>query len=83
MMQAPKKAIEIKVTANGFTWEETLKALKDRVAYIEERHEHGIGCSASGYGASHTGEVYLRDVSREQFAEESIAWLEAKRDERH
>jgi hypothetical protein len=79
MSDHPRKAIEVKVTANGFTWDEVIWALKDRVAYLEAHHEHGGGCSTSGYGASHTADVALRDVGRDQFADESIAWLERQR----
>lgn len=80
MTAAPKKAIEVKLTANGFTWGEVIRALKQRVARLEEHHENGVGVSAYGYGASHTADVELRDVTREQFADESIVWLEARRE---
>lgn len=75
----PCKAIEIKLTANGFTWEEVIEALKERMSQLDEHHEHGAGCHADGYGASHTADVALREVTREEFAEESIAWLERQR----
>jgi len=79
MTDIPRKPIEVRLTANGFNWDEVIRALKERVSRLEEHHEHGCGCSASGYGASHTADVQLRDVSQEQFADESIAWLESRR----
>lgn len=75
MSTAPKKAIEVKVTANGFTWPDVIKALKVRVTHLDIHHENGAGVHADGYGASHTADVALRQVTREQFADESIAWL--------
>lgn len=79
LSQAPRKAIEVKLTANGFTWEEVVAALKERVSRLEEHHENGCGVSADGYGASHTADVLLREVTREAFADESIAWLERQK----
>ena len=79
MNDHPRKAIEVKVTANGFTWDEVIRALEKRVAYLKENRELGGGCSASGYGASHTADVLLRDVTQEQFVDESIAWLERQK----
>lgn len=78
-MDYPKKPIEVRITANGFNWPEVIKALRERVGRLEEHHEHGAGVSACGYGASHTADVALREVSQEQFADESIAWLEERR----
>jgi hypothetical protein len=74
----PLKPIELKITVNGHNWEEVLRALDERVATVHERREQAGGCSASGYGASHTCDIMLRDVTLEQFVEESIAWLEAQ-----
>lgn len=79
MTDHPRKAIEVKITAYGFTWDELIAALEERVIRLKEHHEHGAGVSADGYGASHTADVLLRDVTREQFVEESIAWLERQR----
>lgn len=79
MTDAPRKPIEVKVTANGFTWDEVIAALKERVGQLEEHHEHGAGVSACGYGASHTADVALREVTQEAFVEESIGWLGRQR----
>ncbi len=79
MSDYPRKPIELKITVNGFTWDEVLKALRERVSRIEEHHEHGVGVSACGYGASHTADVQLRDVTLDQFVDESIAWLERQK----
>jgi hypothetical protein len=72
----PRKAIDVRVTANGFTWDQVIDALEERVSRLREHHEHGAGASACGYASSHTADVHLRDVTPEQFADESIAWLE-------
>jgi len=77
-MNAPKKAIEITITVNGFTWDEVFRAMRERVRRIEEHREHGAGVSACGYGASHTATIELRDITPDRFADESIAWLEAQ-----
>lgn len=76
---APRKAIEVTITANGFTWEEVIAALNERVDRLRKNHELGAGCYADGYGASHTADVQLRDVTPDQFVEESITWLEHQR----
>jgi len=81
-MQAPKKAIEITITVNGFTWDEVFRAMRERVSDIEERRELGGGVSACRYGASHTATIELRDVTPDRFADESIAWLEAQKADR-
>lgn len=78
----PKKAIELRITANGWNWEQVIAALEERLERVRELREQSGGCSASGYGASHTCDVELRDVTVEQFADESIAWLEAQQAER-
>jgi hypothetical protein len=78
-LEAPRKPIEVTVTANGFDWREVIAALKERVARLEANQEKGAGCYADGYGASHTADVQLREVSITQFVDESIEWLEQQR----
>ena len=78
MTAPPRKPVEIKVTANGFTWAEAIAALRARLELLEEHHAQGAGVSASGHGGSHTADVTLRDVTRDQFIDESIAWLEGR-----
>jgi hypothetical protein len=75
-VSCPMKPIEVRITANGFNWNEVIRALEERLSRLKEHHEHGAGVSACGYGASHTADVCLRDVTQEQFVNESIAWLE-------
>ena len=82
MADYPRKPIEVQITANGFNWKEVIRALRERVDRLAEHHEHGVGVLANGYGASHTASVQLRDVSQEQFVDESIAWLDEQRAEK-
>jgi hypothetical protein len=77
----PLKPIEVTITANGFNWEQAIAALDERVERLTKHQENGAGCSASGYSASHTADVRLRDVTVDQFVEESIAWLEQQKPE--
>lgn len=78
-MKAPKKAIEVRILADGFDWPSVIRMLKERVAVVEERREDAVGLRASGHGTGHATEVHLRDVTPEQFSDESIAWLEKQR----
>lgn len=64
----PRKAIEVKVTANGFTWDETLKALRERAMVSwrfcypktaqEADKEAGKVCATESYTAGDMCEVY-------------------------
>lgn len=78
----PRKPIEVRISANGFNWEQVIAALDERVERLTKHREKGVGCSASGYSASHSADVFLRDVTVDQFVDESIAWLERQKAEK-
>jgi hypothetical protein len=78
----PRKPIEVRITVNGFDWPEVIRTAQEVVDRLNEQRELGVGMSACGAGPSHTLAVQLRDVTRERFIEESIAWSQARELER-
>lgn len=73
----PSKAIEVRITVSGYDWWKVGANIRELADAVETLRENAGGCVACASSTSRTLEVRTREVTPEQFAEESIAWHEA------